>query len=47
MLCVIALLYQVLDRCSRRCLMYGKFPNLETFARDMRGSWRMFLMNLY
>ena len=27
--------------------MSGKFPNLETFARDMWGSWRMFFMNLY
>ena len=27
--------------------MNGKFPNLETFARDLRGSWRMFFMNLY
>ena len=35
MLCVIALLNQVLERCSRRCWMNGKFPNLETFARDM------------
>ena len=47
MLCVIALLYQVLERCSRRCWMNGKFPNLETFARDMWGSWWMFFMNLY
>ena len=47
MLCVIALLNQVLERCSRRCWMSGKFPNLGTFARDMWGSWRMFFMNLY
>ena len=47
MLCVIALLYQVLERCSRRCWMNGKFPNLETFARDMWVSWSMFFMNLY
>ena len=38
---------QVLERCSRRCWMNGKFPNLETFARDMRGRWRMFFTNLY
>ena len=47
MLCVIALLNQVLERCRRRCLMNGKFPNLETFAQDMWGSWRVFFMNLY
>ena len=29
MLCVIALLNQVLERYSRRCWMSGKFPNLE------------------
>ena len=34
-LCVIALLYQALERCRRRCLMNGKFPNLVTFALDM------------
>ena len=39
MLCVIALLNQVLERCSRRCLMNGKFPNLETFARVIWGSY--------
>ena len=32
---VIALLNQVLERCSRLCWMNGKFPNLETFARDV------------
>ena len=36
MLCIIALLYQVLERCSRRRLMNGKFPNL--------GIWKHLLM---
>ena len=46
-LCVIALLYQALERCRRRCLINGKFPNLATFALDMWGRSRMFLMYLY
>ena len=32
MLCVIAYLNQVLERCSRRCWASGKFPNLETLV---------------
>ena len=47
MLCVIALLYQALERYRRRCLMNGKFPKLATFALDMWGMSRMFLMYLY
>ena len=43
MLYVTALLNQVLERCSRRCWMNGKLPNLETFARDMRGTGGCFL----
>ena len=45
--CVIALLYQALERCRMRCLMNGKFANLATFALDMWGRSRMFLMYLY
>ena len=46
-LCVIALLYQALERCRRRCLIDGKFPNLATFAFWICGEGRMFLMYPY
>ena len=41
MLCVIALLNQVLERCSRRCLMNGKLEIV--FYESVLDAFNMFM----